>query len=111
MLFLSFLLGFSSSYLGTLTPSMLNITATKISIERDRKEAINFSIGVSFIVLFQAYFALYFLKIILQNPIILDSIQSASIIVFSILSFVFFRKAIKEQKDDFTPKIKKRGFV
>lgn len=90
MLFLSFFLGFSSSYLGTITPSMLNITATKISIERTKKTAINFSIGVSIVVLFQAFFALLFLKVIQANPVILETIKSVAIVVFSMLSFVFF---------------------
>ena len=111
MLFLTFFLGFSTSYLGTITPSMLNITATKISIDKNKKTAINFAIGVSFIVLFQAFFALLFLKVIHSNPIILETIQSVSIIVFTILSVFFFRKAILEQKEIATKKLTRSGFL
>jgi threonine/homoserine/homoserine lactone efflux protein len=111
MFFLAFFLGFSISYLGTVTPSMLNITATKISIEKDKKTGINFSIGVSFIVLFQAFFALLFLKVIYSNPIILETIQSVSIIIFAVLSIFFFRTAIQEQKEIVTKKSKKNGFL
>jgi len=111
MLFLTFFLGFSTSYLGTVTPSMLNITATKISIEKNKKTAINFAIGVSCIVVFQAFFALLFLKIIHSHPIILDTIQSVSIIVFVILSFFFFRLAIREQKEIASKKNIKNGFL
>jgi threonine/homoserine/homoserine lactone efflux protein len=111
MLFLTFFLGFSTSYLGTVTPSMLNITATKISIEKNKKTAIHFSIGVSFIVFFQAFFALLFLKVIHSNPIILDTIQSVSIIVFAILSIFFFRLAILEHKEIPSKKITKSGFL
>jgi threonine/homoserine/homoserine lactone efflux protein len=111
MLFLTFFLGFSTSYLGTVTPSMLNITATKISIEKGKKTAIHFSIGVSLIVLFQAFFALLFLKVIYASPIILETIQSVSIIVFAGLSFFFFRTAIQEQKEVATKKSIKNGFL
>lgn len=111
MLFLTFFLGLSSSYLGTITPSMLNITATKISIEKSKKTAINFSIGVSFIVLFQAFFALLFLKIIHTSPIILDTIQSVSIIIFIILSVFFLKKAIQEQKNITPKKMRQNGFL
>lgn len=111
MLFLTFFLGFSTSYLGTVTPSMLNITATKISIESNKKTAINFSIGVSFIVFFQAFFALAFIKIIHSSPIILETLQSVSILIFAILSIFFFRKAIQEQKETTTNKVIKNGFL
>ena len=110
MLFYSFILGFSSSYLGTIAPSMLNITATKISLEKNKKEAINYAIGVSIIVLLQAFIALLFLKTILNNPLILETIQKASIFIFGILSIVFFRKALQERKENFK-KNKHKGFI
>ena len=90
---------------------MLNITATKISIERTKKTAINFSIGVSIVVLFQAFFALLFLKVIQANPVILETIKSVAIVVFSMLSFVFFRKAIQEQKEIRSKKMTQNGFL
>lgn len=45
MLFLTFFLGLSTSYLGTISHSILNITATKIRIEKNKKTAIDFSFG------------------------------------------------------------------
>ena len=110
MLFYSFILGFSSSYLGTIAPSMLNITATKISLEKNKREAINYAIGVSIIVSFQAFFALLFLKTILNNPFILETIQTASIFVFGVLSIIFFRKALQERKENYQ-KNKHKGFI
>lgn len=111
MLFLSAFLGFITSYLGMITPSMLNITAIKISIEKNKKTAIYFSIGVAFIVLFQAYFALFFLKVIYANPTILETIEIAASVVFSILSVFFFWKAVQEQKEIVAKKIVKSGFL
>lgn len=111
MFFIPFLLGLVTSYVGSISPSMLNITATKISIEQGKKIAIQFAIGVSVIVLFQAFFALLFLQIIYENPIILEAIETAAIVVFSILSLVFFRKARQEQQEVSTTKSKRNGFI
>lgn len=98
MLFLTFSIGLITSYLGMITPSMLNITALKISLEKGKKQAINYAVGVATIVIFQGFFALYFLKVILNNPIILETLESVAVFLFAILSFFFFRKAIQEKK-------------
>jgi len=111
MLFLTLLLGFITSYIGMITPSMLNITALKISIEKSKNTAIYYSVGVAFTVLFQGYFALFFLKVIYANPTILESIEIAAIAVFTILSIFFFWKAIQDQKEIVTKKMVKSGFV
>ena len=111
MLFLSFFLGFSASYIGSITPSMLNITATKISLEKGKKTATQFAFGVSFIVLFQAFIGLFFLKTINQNPVILETIQKVATVIFIVLSIVFFRKAIQKQQEIPTQKPTKNGFL
>lgn len=111
MLFLAFTLGFSSSYLGTIAPSMLNITATKISIEKNKKTAINFCIGVALIVLIQCYLALIFLNKIQANLYILESIQSVSIVIFTLLSLVFLRMAMREKQEKTPKKTKTSGFL
>ncbi len=108
---LQLLLGLATSYIGSISPSMLNITATKISIEQGKKHAIQFAFGVSAIVILQAFFALLFLQIIHENPIILESIESASIVVFSILSIVFFRKARQEHREIVAKKNKHNSFI
>ena len=90
---------------------MLNITAVKISIEKNRKTAKRFAFGVSFIVIFQVFFALFFLKAIFKNPVILESIQSASILIFAVLSFFFFRKAIQEQNEIVPKQTNRDGFL
>lgn len=111
MFFMQFLLGFVTSYVGSISPSMLNITATKISIEKNKKTAIQFAIGVSVIVVFQAFFALLFLKVIHENPVILESIETAAIVVFSFLCIFFFRKARQEQQEITSTKSERSGFI
>lgn len=111
MHFIEFILGLVTSYIGLIPPSMLNLNAIKISIEKDQKTAIQFAFGVSLVVLIQAFLALLFLKKIHTNTFIIDSIQILSIIIFFILSIVFFVKALKEQKTQ-TKKTKlKNGFL
>lgn len=111
MLFATFFIGMISSYLGSITPSMLNITATKISLEKGKKTASWFAVGVSFIVIFQAFFGLYFLKIINKNPFILQGIQIIAIVIFAVLSVVFFRKALHEKRQEPAKKISSNGFI
>tara|TARA_R110002073_G_scaffold123234_1_gene266784 strand:+ start:77761 stop:77946 length:186 start_codon:yes stop_codon:yes gene_type:complete len=55
-----FILGFITSFLGTVFPSMLSMTTVKISIRENQKKAISFAAGVSLIVIGQAYVALLF---------------------------------------------------
>lgn len=111
MVFIAFFLGLISSYIGTMTPSMLNITATKISLEKGENSAKQFAIGVSVIVIFQAFFGLYFLTFIFENPIILNSIHKISIFIFAILSIAFFIKALQEQKEVVVKKSTKNPFL
>ena len=83
MIFSNLILGILTAYIGSIPPSMLNMTAAKISLEKDKKTALQFAIGVSSVVFIQALLALLFLKAIHSNPLILDSIQIISIIIFS----------------------------
>ena len=62
MLALHFIFGFITSFLGSLTPSMLNVTAAKISLNKGKNSAIKFAIGVSVIVFIQAYVATLFTR-------------------------------------------------
>ncbi len=99
MFFLPFILGFLVSYIGSISPSMLNLSAVKISIENTKKEAYYFSWGISFVVIFQTFIALYFLKILINNSVILAILQKGATIIFAALSFYFFKEARKKQSN------------
>jgi threonine/homoserine/homoserine lactone efflux protein len=111
MIFSNLILGILTAYIGSIPPSMLNMTAAKISLEKDKKTALQFAIGVSSVVFIQALLALLFLKAIHSNPLILDSIQIISIIIFMVLSIVFLKKALNEQKAIIPKKSLKNGFL
>ena len=107
-----FFLGFVTSFLGTLFPSMLSLTTVKISLKESKKKAIYFAAGVSVVVLIQAYIAIAFSKVLLQNPRHLDTLQIIGVVIFTILSIYFFRKAFTSKKESIEEhKRKANGFV
>ncbi|MCF6181461.1 LysE family transporter [Lutibacter sp.] len=93
-----FLLGFITSFLGTLTPSMLNMTTAKISLTKSKADAIKFAIGVSLVVLIQVYVAILFTKFLRNNPAFVQSLQKIAMVIFAGLSFYFYRES-KKQKE------------
>ncbi|MBL4939073.1 MAG: LysE family transporter [Lutibacter sp.] len=94
---LHFILGFVASFLGTLTPSMLNMTAVKISLDKSKFDAVKFAVGVSIIVLFQALVALLFTKFLRENPNFVQSLQKVAMVIFALLSFYFYSKFKKDK--------------
>lgn len=94
-----FAIGFITSFLGTTPPSMLNMTTTKITLEKTKKEGLKFAIGVSIIVLIQAYIAVLFAKYIHSNENFEWYIKVVGILIFGLLSIYFFRQASDDQKE------------
>jgi threonine/homoserine/homoserine lactone efflux protein len=94
---LHFVLGFVTSYLGTLTPSMLNMTAVKISLNKSKADAIRFATGVSIVVLLQAYIAILFTKFLRDNPDFVHALQKIAAVIFIVLSFYFYRQSKKDK--------------
>ncbi|PKP13552.1 MAG: glutamate dehydrogenase [Bacteroidetes bacterium HGW-Bacteroidetes-3] len=92
-----FILGFITSFLGTLTPSMLNMTATKISLNKSKPDAVKFAVGASIIVLAQVYIAILFTKFLRSNPAFVQSLQEIAIVIFVLLSFYFYRQSKKDK--------------
>lgn len=100
-----FILGFTTSFLGTIFPSMLNMTAVKTSIDQNNKAAIRFALGVSIVVLIQAYIAILFAKYLHENPALIENIQLIGAITFAILSIYFLQQSKRERKQ--ASKVKK----
>ncbi len=96
MIFISlFLLGFFSSFIGSITPSMLNMMALKISLEKGIEAAKKYAVGVSLVAIPQLVIAVVLTKYIAKNPTILDTLEKAGIIVFLTLSYYFFKESKK----------------
>ena len=73
-------------------PSMLNMTSVKISIERGKFNAVKFALGVSIIVLLQAYGAIFFTNYLNGNPDFILTLQKIAVVVFAFLSIYFYRE-------------------
>jgi threonine/homoserine/homoserine lactone efflux protein len=89
---------------GSITPSMLNMTALKISLEKGKKSANRYALGVSILVIPQVIIAVILTKYIAENPRILETLEKAGIFIFLFLSFYFYRESkiskieVKEMK-------------
>jgi threonine/homoserine/homoserine lactone efflux protein len=96
MLLLSlFLFGFLFSFAGSITPSMLNMTALKISLDKGRKAANSYALGVAITTIPQAIVAVILTKYIADNPIILETLEKAGIFIFILLSYYFYKESKK----------------
>lgn len=109
---LHFFLGFITSFLGSVFPSMLSLTTVKIRMRENQKKAISFAAGVSTIVIGQAYIAVAFSKYLMENSEYLQSLRKAGTIVFICLSVYFFTQMTKTKKKNAGKTHKKRkGYV
>jgi threonine/homoserine/homoserine lactone efflux protein len=80
---------------GSITPSMLNMTALKISLEKGKEATNKYALGVSLVVIPQVYIAVILTKYITENPKILETLEKAGIVIFIFLSFYFYRASKK----------------
>ena len=92
-----FIIGFIVAFIGSITPSMLNMTALKIRLQKNVKSAHKYVLGVSVVVLLQAYIAVVLSKYILENPTILDVISQFGIVIFILLSIYFYKESKKQK--------------
>lgn len=101
------LFGFLFSFIGSITPSMLNMTTLKISLEKNETAANYYNLGVSLIVFIQTYIAVILTNYISKNPSFLESLEKAGIFIFILLSFYFYRQSKKEKTQVKTSNTKK----
>ncbi len=107
LLTLHFVFGFITSFLGSLTPSMLNMTAAKIRLNKGKNSALKFAFGVSIIVFIQAYVATLFTRYLRENPTFVQSLQKIALVIFVVLSFYFYNQY---KKDKIKTKDPKQGY-
>lgn len=101
--------GIIMSYIGLIAPGMLNMSALKIRLNSGKLESIQFSLGASIIVFFQAGIALFFADYFVHNPQVISYLKIAGIFVFFLLAIVFFIQASKKVKT--SKKVSKKGFL
>ncbi len=96
------IVGFAISFVATLLPGLLNMTAAKVSLKEGRHNALFFAAGAAVIVFFQAYIAVSFAKFINSRPDVIYMLEETGVCIFALLTvyFLFFAKKKKKKKHD-----------
>lgn len=112
-LVLNFTIGFLASFVGTIPPGLLNMSAVKISINEGRKKALLFSGGVSTVVMLQTYIALLFARYLDRHPEVVDTLNKVALGIFICLSiyFLFIAKYTRRTLPDEIKRSKTRRFL
>jgi len=85
--------------MATVPPGLLNMNAAKISVEKGKNNGITFSMGVSVMILIQAYISVMISKYLFNNPGVLDVLLKVALIVFAFFAIYFFVKAKRRKMD------------
>ena len=96
--FYAIILGFLSSAIGFLAPSMLSMSAVRVTIEKSQRQGLEFSVGAASIVFIQCLAAVYFAAYLVKSPQIILLLQKAAVFILSTLALYFFVEARKEIK-------------
>ena len=104
-----FFFGFFSSFIGSITPSMLNMTAIKVSLEKGIEASKKYALGVSLVAIPQVVIAVILTKYIAENPTILETLEKAGIVVFIGLSYYFYNESKKGKIKTESIKFKKEN--
>lgn len=94
--FYPLIIGFLAAFIGLLAPSMLNMTAARMSIEKGKSAGIQFSAGAAAVVFVQGLISVIFTKYLVQNPDVILNLKRVAIFVLFGLSFYFFKQARKK---------------
>ncbi|MDC6364180.1 MULTISPECIES: LysE family transporter [Flavobacteriaceae] len=94
---------FSAAFMATVPPGLLNMNAAKTSVEKGKLNGIVFSLGVSSMIMVQAYVAVLISKFLYRNPEVIDLLLKIALVVFAFFAVFFFitakrKKAKKMQK-------------
>lgn len=112
-LVLNFTIGFLASFVGTVPPGLLNMSAVKISINEGRKKGLLFSAGVSVIVMLQTFVALLLARYLDRHPEVVDTLNKVALGIFICLSiyFLFIAKDTRRKLPDEIKRSKTRRFL
>lgn len=97
-LLILFFATFSAAFMATVPPGLLNMNAAKTSVEKGKLNGIIFSLGVSTMIMLQAYIAVLISKFLYRNPEVIKWLQIAALIVFSFFAVYFFLLARKSSQ-------------
>ena len=92
-LIILFFATYSAAFMATVPPGLLNMNAAKTSVDKGKLNGIIFSLGVSTIIMTQAYIAVNISKYLYRNPEIIDLLLKIAIGVFAFFAVFFYLSA------------------
>ncbi|NRB62523.1 MAG: hypothetical protein HRU40_05740 [Saprospiraceae bacterium] len=92
---INFLFGVLITVLGITIPGLINMSAVQITLSRNLKAGILFSIGSAIVIFAQAVIGVGFAGYLAEHREILSMIKKLAILIFIILSIVFFYKGLR----------------
>lgn len=92
------LFGIIAAVIGLLVPGMLNMTAARTAIEKDRAAAVRFSIGAVSIVMVQVYIGISLTMYLGVASAVNELLQKAALVILSGLSIYFFWQASQKKR-------------
>lgn len=94
---LLFLATFSAAFMATIPPGLLNMNAAKTSVEKGKRNAIIFSMGISSTIMLQAYLGVLISKFLHKNPQVIEVLLKIALGIFALLAVYFFRVARRKK--------------
>lgn len=104
-----FLAGFIATFLATLPPGLLNMTAAKISLKDGHTRGIMFSLGACLVIIFQALIATVFARYLNKHPDVIDVLQRVAFVIFVLISIYFLLIAKSTEKKEKSLDIKSKS--
>ena len=97
-LIILFFATYSAAFMATVPPGLLNMNAAKTSVDKGKLNGIIFSLGVSTVIMAQAYVAVLISKFLYNNPEVIDILLKIAIGVFAFFAIFFFISARRNKE-------------
>lgn len=98
-LIILFFATFSAAFMATVPPGLLNMNAAKTSVEKGKLNGIIFSLGVSSMIMVQAYISVYVSKFLHNNPSVIDILLQIALLVFAFFAIYFYVAGKRNKKN------------
>ena len=111
--FIPFIAGFITSFIGVFPPGLINLTAAKVSLTDGKKRAMMFVLGALIVIFYQTYISVIFAQYINDHQDIVVLLRKIGLVIFIGISiyYLFFAKNPNlDPNDDFHIKSKRSRF-
>tara|TARA_R110002167_G_scaffold233264_9_gene438527 strand:- start:3976 stop:4605 length:630 start_codon:yes stop_codon:yes gene_type:complete len=89
-LLILFFATFSAAFMATVPPGLLNLNAAKVGVEKGKYNGVIFSLGVSTMIMIQAYIGVMISKFLYRNPEVIDWLLKIALVIFAFFAIYFF---------------------